>query len=186
MFIGTPADVRMPNLERPRRGARPPFLVPVGTTNVAAGRPVSASDSEPSMGSLDRITDGDKAATDGSVVELGPGVQHVTIDLRDRYEIHAVVVWHYHLRPHVYLDVVVQVCDDPQFADGVKTVFNNDIDNSARLGRGADLHYVETNEGKLVDTQGIRGRYVRLYSNGHAGGDLNHYIEVEVYGRPAR
>ncbi len=186
VFIGTPADVRVANLERPRRGARPPFLVPVGTTNVAAGKPVSASDSEPSMGSLDRITDGDKEATDGSIVELGPGVQHVTIDLRDRYEIYAVVVWHYHLRPHVYLDVVVQVSDDPQFSDGVKTVFNNDLDNSARLGRGADLHYVETNEGKLIDTQGIRGRYVRLYSNGHAGGDLNHYIEVEVYGRPAK
>lgn len=185
-FVGTPMDARTPNLERPRGGPRPPFLVPLGTTNVARGKPVSSSDSEPLIGSLEMITDGDKEATDGSVVELGPGVQHVTIDLQDRYEIFAIAVWHYHLRPHVYVDVVVHVCDDPQFADRVKTVFNNDFDNSAGLGKGTDLHYTETNEGKLIDTQGVQARYVRLYSNGHAAGDVNHYIEVEVYGRPVR
>lgn len=186
LFIGTPVDTRTPNLERPRGGARPPFLVPVGTTNVALGKPVSSSDSEPLIGTLDMITDGDKEGTDGSIVELGPGLQQVTIDLQGRYEIYAVVVWHYHLRPHVYLDVVVQVSDDPQFDDGVETVFNNDIDNSADLGTGADRHYTETNEGKLIDAQGVEGRYVRLYSNGHAAGDVNHYIEVQVYGRPVR
>jgi hypothetical protein len=186
LFIGTPVDVRTPNLERPRMGPRPPFLVPVGTTNVALGKPVSSSDSEPLIGTLDMITDGDKKGTDGSVVELGPGVQSVTIDLQDRYEIYAIVVWHYHLRPHVYVDVVVQISGDPEFADEAKTVFNNDIDNSIGLGKGTDLYYTETNEGKLIDTQGVEARYVRLYSNGHVAGDLNHYVEVEVYGRAAR
>jgi hypothetical protein len=184
LFIGTPVDVRTPNLERPRRGARPPFLVPLGTTNVALHKPVSSSDSEPLIGTLDMITDGDKEGTDGSIVELGPGIQQVTIDLQGRYEIYAIVVWHYHLRPHVYQDVVVQVSDDPEFSDGVETVFNNDTDDSAGLGRGTDRLYIETNEGKLIDTQGVQGRYVRLYSNGNTAGDLNHYIEVQVYGRP--
>lgn len=184
LFIGTPADVRVPNLERPRGGARPPFLVPLGTTNVALGKPVSSSDPEPVIGALEMITDGDKEGTDGSIVELGPGMQQVTIDLQDRYEIYAIVVWHYHLRPHVYQDVVVQVFDDPQFTDDAITVFNNDIDNSTGLGTGADRLYIETNEGKLIDTQGVEGRYVRLYSSGHVGSDINHYIEVQVYGRP--
>ncbi len=186
VFVGTPMDVRMPNLERPRTGPRPPFLVPLGTTNVALGKPVSSSDPEPLIGTLAMINDGDKEATDGSVVELGPGVQHVTIDLLERHEIYAIVVWHYHLRPHVYRGVVVQVSNDPQFSGHVKTVFNSDRDNTTGLGRGTDLHYIETNEGKLIDTRGVQGRYVRLYSNGHAAGDVNHYIEVEVYGRPAR
>jgi hypothetical protein len=65
-------------------------------------------------------------------------------------------------------------------------VFNNDLDNSAGLGVGKDLHYIETNEGKLIDAKGVKARYVRLYSNGNSGNDLNHYIEVEVYGKPVK
>ena len=31
-----------------------------------------------------------------------------------------------------------------------------------------------------------RGRYVRLYSKGNTSNDMNHYVEVEVYGTPAK
>jgi len=82
--------------------------------------------------------------------------------------------------------VVVQVSNDSRFRRGVTTVFNNDIDDSAGLGKGDDLHYTETYEGKLIHTRGIQARYVRLYSNGNTSDNQNHYIEVEVYGRPAR
>ena len=186
MFAGTPRDERVPNLERPRGGPRPPFLAPVGTTNVALGKPVSSSDPEPVIGSLEAITDGDKEATEGSFVELSPGPQSVTIDLEERCEIDAVVVWHYHWRPRAYVDVVVQVSDDPAFKTAVKTIFNNDTDDSLGLGAGRDLSYVETYEGKLIEGKGAQGRYVRLFSNGNTWDDLNHYIEVEVYGRPLR
>ncbi len=182
-FVGTPQDARTPNLERPRGRPRPPFLAPPGTTNLALGKPVSASDNDPLYGSPDMITDGDKEADDGSLVELGPRPQYVTIDLRERCEIYAVIVWHYHKQPQVYFDVVVQISDDKNFRTGVQTVFNNDLDNSLGLGTGTDLHYTETNEGKLIDSKGVQGRYVRLYSNGNTSDDLNHYIEVEVYGR---
>ena len=30
-----------------------------------------------------------------------------------------------------------------------------------------------------------QARYVRLYSNGNTANDLNHYVEVEVFGKPA-
>jgi len=186
MFAGTPQDARMPNLERPRGGPRPPFLAPVGTTNVALGKPVSSSDPEPVIGSLEAITDGDKEAAEGSFVELSPGPQFVTIDLQERCEIDAVVVWHYHRWPRAYVDVVVQVSDDPAFKTAVKTIFNNDTDSSLGLGAGRDLSYVETYEGKLMEGKGAQGRYIRLFSNGNTRDDLNHYIEVEVYGRPLR
>jgi hypothetical protein len=186
VFRGTPQDNRVPNLARPRRGPRPPFLAPPGTTNVAAGKPVTASDFDPLTGSAEMVTDGDKEADDGSFLELGPGLQHVTVDLEGRYEIFAIVVWHYHQQPRVYFDVVVQVSDDPDFQRGVTTVFNNDIDHSAGLKKGRALHYTETNEGKLINTQGVKARYVRLYSQGNTSDDLNHYIEVEVYGRAVR
>jgi len=186
MFTGTPQNRRVPNLEKPRKGPRPPFLVPAGTENLALGKPVSSSDREPLLGSLDLITDGDKQAVEGSFVELGPFLQHVTIDLQQRCEIYAVLLWHQHRWPREYYDVVVQVSDDRTFRTGVRTIFNNDMDNSIGLGTGTDLHYTETYEGKLIDGRGVRGRYVRLYSNGNTNDELNHYIEVEVYGRPLR
>jgi len=190
MFVGTPQDIKGPgiNLEKPLGKARPPFLAPEGTTNVALGKPVASSDEEPIIGEIEMITDGDKEAADGSYVELGPFVQHVTIDLEAMHEIYAILVWHYHKQALAYRSVIVQVADDPDFITNVRTVFNNDIDNSSGLGVGKDLHYVETNEGKLIDVlaQGINTRYVRLYSNGNTSNDLNHYIEVEVYGKPVQ
>ena len=183
MFIGTPEDTSVPNLEKPLGKLRPPFLAPVGTKNVALGKPVSSSDEEPIWGNLEMITDGDKEAADGSYIELGPFLQHVTIDLEAKYEIYAIVVWHYHKQARVYFDVVAQVADDADFITNVKTLFNNDIDNSAGFGIGKDMHYTETNEGRLIDAKGVQARYVRLYSKGNNSNDLNHYIEVEVYGK---
>jgi hypothetical protein len=189
MFVGTPQDIKVENLEKPLGKPRPPFLAPEGTLLLSRGKPVSASDEEPIIGDIDYITDGDKEAADGSYVELAPFVQHATVDLEKECEIYAIVVWHYHKQPRVYTDVVVQLANDKDFVTDVKTVFNNDMDNSAGLGIGKNMHYVETSEGKLIDclSQGSpKGRYVRLYSNGNTSNDLNHYIEVEVYGKPVQ
>jgi hypothetical protein len=183
MFVGTPTNIDVPNLEKPLGGPRPPFLAPAGTKNLAFKKPVSGSDEQPIIGELSMITDGDKEAAEGSFVEMGPGVQYVTIDLKNRSTINAVVVWHYHKQPVVYRAVVVQVSDDRDFITGVQTVFNNDIGNSCGRGVGKEMSYVETAEGKLIDARGVQGRYVRLYSRGNTSNDLNHYIEVEVYGK---
>ncbi len=186
MFVGTPQDTKVENLEKPTGRPRPPFLAPKGTKNVATGKTVASSDEEPIIGEIEMITDGDKEAADGSYVELGPFAQHVTIDLGAVHSIYAIVAWHYHKQARVYYDVVVQVADDADFITNVQTLFNNDIDNSAGLGVGKDMHYTETNEGKLIDAKGVKARYVRLYSNGNTSNDLNHYIEVAVYGKPAQ
>lgn len=186
MFVGTPENIEgIANLEKPLGRARDPFLAPAGTTVVSAGKPVSASEPEPIYGRYDWIVDGDKEAGDGSLVEMGPFTQWVQIDLEQECDIYAVVVWHYHKTPRVYKDVVVQVSGDPDFIEA-QTIFNNDHDNSIGLGAGRDNHYVETAEGKLIDAKGVRGRYVRLYSTGSSSSDLNHYIEVEVFGKPAQ
>lgn len=183
MFVGTPQNIRVPYLEKPLGRPRPPFYAPAGTQNVALSKPVSSSDEEPIIGELQLCTDGDKEAADGSYVELGPFLQHVTIDLGEPYDIFAILVWHYHKQPRVYFDAVIQVADDPDFITNVRSLYNNDHDNSSGLGVGQDLHYVETSEGRLIDAKGVNARYVRLYSNGNSSNDLNHYIEVEVYGK---
>lgn len=185
MFVGTPKNIRTANLEPQTGERRPPFLAPAGAVNVALGKDVTASDEEPVIGEIEMIVDGDKEGADGSFVELGPGVQYVQIDLGAKHEIYAVVAWHFHAQARVYRDVIVKVADDPDFLTNVTTVFNNDHDNSSGNGIGADKEYIETNDGKLFDCKGIQARYVRLYSNGSTSNDLNHYIEVEVYGKPA-
>jgi hypothetical protein len=184
MFEGTPVNIKVPNLETPLGKPRPAFLAPAGTKNVARGKPVSSSTLDPAAGNLEQITDGDKEGRDGSYVELGAGPQQVTIDLGATHTIYAVLVWHYHKQPRVYHDVVVRVAADQDFLTGVRTIFNNDHDNSSGLGIGSEKNYIETAEGKLVDARGVEARYVRLYSNGSNASDLNHYIEIEVFGRP--
>ena len=57
----------------------------------------------------------------------------------------------------MYHDVVIQVSDDPEFKSGVRTVFNNDHDNSAKLGQGKDRAYIESYQGRIIDAQGATG-----------------------------
>ncbi|MHC4085170.1 MAG: hypothetical protein ACYSU5_08195 [Planctomycetota bacterium] len=186
MFVGTPLDKKVPYLEKPLGKPRPLFYVPVGTKNVALGKPVFSTDEEPFIGEIEMITDGDKEAADGSFVELGQLKQHVTIDLEVEYNLYAIVIWHYHKQAWVFFDVAVQVGDEPDFITNVKTLFNNDIDNSLGLGVGKNMHYTETAEGKLIDAKGVQARYVRLHSNGSTGSNENYYIEVEVYGKAVK
>jgi hypothetical protein len=185
LFVGTPVPLNVPNLEPPMKGKRPDFLVPAGTVNLAKNKKVTASDNNPVVGTLDLVNDGDKAGDEGSWVELGPGKQWVQIDLAKNANIYAILVWHFHSQARVYRDVVVQVSDDAAFKSGVTTIFNNDFKNDLGLGAGKDLNYVETYQGKLIDAKGVKGRYVRLYSNGNTTNKLNDYIEVEVWGKPA-
>jgi len=186
MFVGTPLDNKVPYLKKPLGKPRPPFYAPVRTKNVAFGKPVTCTDEDPIFGETELITDGDKEGADGSFIELGPFPQSITIDLEAVHEIYAIVVWHYHKEAWIYFDVVVQTADDPDFITNVKTLFNNDIDNSLGQGVGKNMHYVETSEGKLIDAKGVQARYLRLHSNGSNGSDANHYIEVEVYGKAAK
>lgn len=185
LFTGTPVPVKLPNLETPRSGKRPDFLAPEGAKNLALGKAVTASDTEPLLGDLTLVTDGDKSGDEGCFVELGSGKQWVQIDLGQASDIYAILVWHFHSQARVYKGVVVQVSDDPDFLTGVKTLYNSDIDNLVGLGVGKDPAYIETYEGRLIDAKGVKGRYVRLYSAGNTSTEMNHYIEVEVWGKPA-
>ena len=185
LFVGTPVPIKVPNLEPAQKGKRPDFLVPAGTENLAKGKTVTSSDSEPVIGTLDLITDGDKEGDEGSWVELGPGKQWVQIDLGKTADIYAVMLWHFHSQARVYFDVVAQVSDDPTFSKDVTTIFNADAANELGLGAGTDRPYIETYEGKLIDAKGVKGRYVRFYSKGNTTNKLNHYIEIEVFGKPA-
>ncbi len=185
-FGGTPIDYWSENLEKEDFRDRPPFMAPKGTELVSAGKPVTSSDKNPSLGELKMLVDGDKNYAKNSLIELADGTQWVQIDLEAEHEIYAILLWHFHEGKRVYFDVVVQVSNDAEFKDGVTTLYNNDIDNSSGLGVGADKEYIENNKGRLVEAKGAKARYVRLYSNGNTADDMNHYVEAEVFARAAK
>ena len=181
-LIGTPVPIKVPHLEAPN--TRPPeVLVPRDVSNLAAGKEVTSSSDFLIIGELDFVTDGEKFSEEGYFVELDTELQWVQIDLGQESELYAAAVWHFHSQKRVYHDVIVQVSNDPDFTENVTTVFNNDHDDSAGMGRGSEKAYIETHKGKLTPLGRTKGRYIRLYSQGNSSNALNHYVEVEVFGR---
>jgi hypothetical protein len=186
-FKGTPDDLpKGPNIEPFTDKPRAPFMAPAGVQNVALNKKVTSSDKSPITGSVSQITDGNKEAIDDAVVEMHKNVQWVQIDLEQDYSIYALLLWHDHRYVQVFRCVVVQTADDPDFTKNVQTLFNNDFENVAGLGIGKDKQYFETNQGKLIDTKGVKARYLRFYSKGSNASALNCYTEIEVYGLPAK
>ncbi len=184
LIEGTPKPMKEPNLVPVPTKARE-FLVPEGTVLLSKGKKVTSSDDDPMIGTLDLMTDGEKDAGEGYFVELWEGPQWVQIDLGESNELYAVWVWHYHSQKRAYKDVAIQISDDPEFKTGVTTIYNNDYDDSLKMGKGTDRPYVESRFGLLVDAKGTKGQYVRLHSNGNTSNEMNHYIEVEVWGQKA-
>jgi len=196
---GTPKEVKGAfNLE-PARNGKPyaPIMVPPGCdTNIALNCKVTSSD--PNLIKNDKlsfVTDGDKEIGShciedkenaDTVVELDAGTQWVQIDLGKECVIYGVCVWHFFGSATVYFDVICQISNDPDFIDDVVTVFNNDHDNSSQLGFGKDKEYLETNQGRPIPVDAVKGRYVRFYSRGNTTNKKNHYTEIEVYGRDAQ
>lgn len=189
MFVGTPTPTgSIPNLETadPEAVKKRDLKVPKGTVNLAKGKKVTSSDPAPIIGSLELVTDGDADGADGNYVELMSGKQWVQVDLGQTSSIWKVLLWHFHKNTAVYFSNVVQVSDDPEFKTGVTTLFNNDGENKLGLGKGNDKNYIETNHGRLIEGNGAKGRYVRCWSNGNSANEMNHYVELQVYGTPAK
>jgi hypothetical protein len=184
-FGGTPLDYFGSNLEEPNYKPRPPFEVPAGTTNVAKGKKVTASVAKPEFGEFSFLVDGDKDYQQKSLIGLATGVQWIQIDLGAECEMYALTLWHFHEGDRVYFDIVVRTADDADFTKNVQTVFNNDHDNSAKLGAGTDKEYIESYKSKFIEMKGVKGRYIRFYSNGNTSDEYNHYVEAEVFGKPA-
>jgi hypothetical protein len=185
-FKGTPKDILLSAYVEPLSDKpRPPMMVPPGLKNIAKDAKLTCSDKNSTAETLAKITDGDKEASEQSIIYLRKGTQWVQMDLGNPQEIFAIVLWHAHNSAKVYHSVVVQASDDPDFINNVKTVFNNDQENKSGLGVGTDREYFETHEGKLIDAKGVKARYLRFYSKGSTESALNEYTEIEVYGRPA-
>ncbi len=186
VFAGTPKDAPSGvDIEpMPTKPASP--MVPADVRNIAPGKKISSSDKSVASGGLGKLTDGNKEATEDSVLLLRKGLQWVQFDLGAPQEIFVIALWHAHDIAKVFRAVIVQVADDADFTVNVRTLYNNDRDNSAGLGAGMDKQYFETYMGKVIEAKGVKARYVRLYSHGSTDSAMNEYTEVEIYGRAAK
>jgi hypothetical protein len=186
-FKGTPKDIQLSAYVEPLSDKpRPPMMVPAGLKNLATGAKLTASDKNATSSTLEKVTDGDKEASDQSIIFMRKGTQFIQVDLGAPAEIFAIALWHAHNSAKVYHDVIVQVADDQDFLENVRTIFNNDQDNTSGLGVGTNKEYFETHEGKLIDAKGVKARFVRFYSKGSTESALNEYTEIEIHGRPAK
>ena len=183
---GTPEDLPAgPNIEPPPKTAPPPVQVPDGVKNVAAGKKVTSSVA-PYTGELSQVTDGKREPLDEDVVEFKKGTHWVQVDLGDAYAIYAIAMWHDHRLLQAFHDVLLQVSDDPEFKNGVTTIYNNDTDNSSKLGVGTDREYFELEFGRVLPVKGVKARYVRGYTKGSSLSAINCWQEIEVYALPAK
>ncbi len=187
-FKGTPKDIATNSYTEPYDPSkpRPLMLVPSGLKNLAPASKLTCSDKNVTADSLAKLTDADKDASDQSIIFLRKGTQWVQVDLGSPQELFALAIWHAHNMAKVYHDIIVQVADDPDFIENVRTIFNNDQDNTSGLGVGTDREYFESYEGKLINAKGVKARYIRFYSKGSTESALNEYTELEVYGRQAK
>ena len=184
---GTPDELpKGPNIEKvPDKPPQTPN-VPAGVQNVALGKKVTASDKSPITGELAQVTDGSKEAFDDQVVEMRKNTQWAQVDLGEEFKIYAIAVWHDHRWIQLYRDVIIQVADDADFTQNVRTVYNNDMDNSSGQGIGKDKEFFETQYGRVIPVSGEKARYVRSYTKGSNLSALNCIQEIEVYALPAK
>ena len=189
-ITGTPKEIKSDNLE-PDRGQgklRPPIMVEPEFTKKLTNEDTKVTTSEEAVsGENEYVVDGDKTADMTAMLQLPSGLQWVQLDLGAEHVISAICVWHDQGDERVYKDVIMQISNDPKFADKTKvtTVFNNDHDESSKLGlgKGPDKEYRERNDGRPVDAKLTKGRYVRVYSAGSTSEPINNYIEIEVFGK---
>ena len=157
--------------------------VAAASSNIAAGKLPTSS---VAFTSLARVTDGDKNTNNYADSYTNSGLQWIQIDLGANYNVSSIKLWHYFGDTRKYRDVVVQLSNDPAFATGVTTVYNNDTNNSAGRGTGTNSEYSETSAGLSIAVSNVSARYARFYSNGSSANVYNHYVEVEIYGLPAQ
>ena len=183
---GTPKEVKSDNLEPdPGPGKlRPAIMVPAGYDRKLTTEDTKVTTSEEAVtGDNEYVVDGDKTPDATAMLQLPGGLQWVQLDLGAEHELTAVCVWHDQGDERVYKDVIIRASNDEKFVEGVVTLFNNDHDNSSKLGKGKDKEYRERNDGRPIDVKLTKARYVRCYSAGSSSEPVNNYIEIEVFGK---
>ena len=186
MFIGTPRNIKTPNLEAVTGKPRGPFFVAKGTKLLSLKKPVTSSDMQPVIGELAFVTDGEKSGEDGYFVELGPGKQWVQIDLGAE-----------NASPPSWSGIITarpaSTATSSSRSPTTRTSSRASRPSSttttttrpAWASAGTRSTSRPTKAGSSTP-RAPRAATSGCISNGNTSNDMNHYVEVEVYGMPAK
>src|SRR5579872_4589325 len=106
-FKGTPKDIQLSSYVEPLSDKpRAPMMVPGGLKNIAPSAKITCSDKNATADALAKIVDGDKEASEQSIIYLRKGTQWIQMDFGSPQEIFAVCIWHAHNSAKVYHDVI--------------------------------------------------------------------------------
>ena len=137
-------------------------------TNLALGKPVTASFSEPSAGSLDLVTDG---KINGHLGHGDGDGEWVQVDLGTVEEIGLVRIWHYWRDGRAYCGNRLAVSAGGEFAGEETVVFDS------RTGG----MYPETEQGQLFVFEPVRARYIRNWLVDNTANPSRQWVEIEAY-----
>jgi parallel beta-helix repeat protein len=161
--------------------------------NVAAGQATVTTNGVVSNAvSLNLLVDGDRQTNNYALIGASTGPKWVQLDLGESHPITRVNVLNdfNSSATRSGRDIIVQLSNDPTFASGVTTIFNNDTDNTAGQGAGTDAVYMEPTDGSgksIALGTPVNARYVRSWANGHTRTadssiqTVNTPVELEVY-----
>ncbi len=138
-------------------------------TNLARGKPVTASFSDPSVGKPELVTDGkfDHHLGHGEVVP-----EWVQIDLGEEHQLAVLRVWHYWRDGRAYRGNRLSVSATGRFEGEQTVIFDSQTDGM----------YPETEQGRLFVFEPVRARYVRNWLLDNTNNPSRQWVEIEAYG----
>jgi|GEM_PF-3600447 len=161
------------------------------TYNAAAGKTGITTNGTIANGApLSYLTDGDRHNQSYVLIALDGSPRWVQVDLGKEVPIVELNLVNDYSTSRTGRDIIMQLSNDPSFATGVTTVFNNDADNSSGLGIGTDAEYLEPSDGSgktVTLSEPVLAQYVRVWSYGHLRTGETDYrpvntpVEIEVY-----
>ena len=136
--------------------------------NLALGKSVTASFSDPSAGSLDLVTDG---KINGHLGHGDGDGEWVQVDLGRVEEIGLVRIWHYWRDARAYRGNRVALSVSGEFAGEETVIFDSQ----------ADGMYPETERGQVFVIEPVRARYIRNWLVDNTANASRQWVEIEAY-----
>ncbi|KAB7789955.1 discoidin domain-containing protein [Bifidobacterium leontopitheci] len=149
------------------------------------GRPASmAVDGNSTDTANNYVGFGSDDKTEGSYLQVDFGAVYDIENTEGGAE-GAAKMYRYWADSRTYNGTVVMLSENGTFAEGDRTIiYNSDKENFFKFGAGTENTYAETSAGKAFNVPaGTKARYVRVYMHGRNGGNTNHIVELQVFGK---
>ena len=106
--------------------------------------------------------------------------RYIEIDLGKSFNLCKLNMFRYYKDSRMYGATTILLSDEIDFSNAIQ-IYNSDTRNVHGFGAGNDRKYIETYDGKEINFNTTRARYIRIYVYGRDGATTDHFVELEVY-----